>query len=172
MNWKLHSVLPLCLSAIPWFVDHLRSHPEEYPENQISIAFPDDGACKRFERFFKGYDIIVCSKVRVGKERLITIKEGEPGGKHVIIVDDLVQSGGTILSCEKVLKKAGAIRVSAYVTHAIFPGDSWRNFLDSGFHRFFVTDSCPLTVQKLEGQGPFIVLPLAPVISAAIDKYM
>ena len=43
---------------------------------------------------------IVCAKVREGDQRIVRIKEGDPRGQHVVIVDDLVQSGGTLIECQ------------------------------------------------------------------------
>ena len=43
---------------------------------------------------------IVCAKVREGDKRIVRIKEGDPKGRHVVIVDDLVQSGGTLIECQ------------------------------------------------------------------------
>lgn len=43
---------------------------------------------------------IVCAKVREGDQRIVRLKEGEPRGRHVVIVDDLVQSGGTLIECQ------------------------------------------------------------------------
>lgn len=43
---------------------------------------------------------IVCAKVREGDQRIVRIKEGDPRGRHVVIVDDLVQSGGTLIECQ------------------------------------------------------------------------
>ncbi|RZR92167.1 hypothetical protein BHM03_00020424 [Ensete ventricosum] len=43
---------------------------------------------------------IVCAKVREGDKRIVRIKEGNPEGRHVVIVDDLVQSGGTLIECQ------------------------------------------------------------------------
>ena len=54
--------------------------------------------------------------------------EGKAKGHHVVIVDDLIMSGGTVVECVGALKKAGATAVSAYVTHAVFPRDTWRQF--------------------------------------------
>jgi hypoxanthine phosphoribosyltransferase len=51
---------------------------------------------------------IICTKVRDGAKRLVQIKEGEPQGRHVVIVDDLVQSGGTLIECHAVLSRNGA----------------------------------------------------------------
>ena len=46
---------------------------------------------------------VICTKVRDGDKRIVRLKEGEPRGRHVVIVDDLVQSGGTLRECQKLL---------------------------------------------------------------------
>ena len=43
---------------------------------------------------------IICTKVREGDKRIVRLKEGEATGRHVVIVDDLVQSGGTLIECQ------------------------------------------------------------------------
>jgi len=43
---------------------------------------------------------IVCAKVREGDQRIVRIKEGDPRDRHIVIVDDLVQSGGTLIECQ------------------------------------------------------------------------
>ena len=46
---------------------------------------------------------MICTKVRDGDKRIVRLKEGERRGRHVVIVDDLVQSGGTLIECQKLL---------------------------------------------------------------------
>lgn len=46
---------------------------------------------------------VVCTKVREGDKRIVRLKEGNPAGCHVVIVDDLVQSGGTLIECQVLL---------------------------------------------------------------------
>lgn len=101
---------------------------------QIVVAFPDDGAWKRFHKqldhfpmvseflwglgmliaylcysfhLFKLLHVVwwqvVCAKVREGDKRIVRLKEGNPAGCHVVIVDDLVQSGGTLIECQVIL---------------------------------------------------------------------
>ncbi len=62
-------------------------------------------------------------------------------GRHVVVVDDLVQSGGTLIECGHAVRRAGAAAVSCYVTHAVFPNESWRKFTapGAGFQYFWVT---------------------------------
>ena len=57
----------------------------------ISVAFPDDGAAKRFKHLVKDYPHIVCIKVRDGDSRKVVVKDGEAAGRHCVILDDLVQ---------------------------------------------------------------------------------
>ena len=89
-----------------------------------------------------------------------------------VIVDDLVQSGGTMQECAKELLRNGAQCVSAYVTHAIFPNQSYRKFFISGdpaaaaanpsvLKHFWVTDSNPKVADLLRDQPPFEVLTIA-----------
>jgi phosphoribosylpyrophosphate synthetase len=80
-----------------------------------------------------------------------------------------VMSGETMLECARVIRGAGATEVSAYVTHAIFPGDSWRRFEGAEITRFYVTDSCPARVAPLRGRRPFEVLSLAKVLAADLQ---
>jgi phosphoribosylpyrophosphate synthetase len=144
--------------------------------NAVSIAFPDAGAHKRFKVMFEEkesdgsakYPFIVCSKERKGDERRVVIAEGEVAGKDVVIVDDLVHSGGTILECFKALKAAGARTVSAYVTHGVMENGAWERFRDAGFHRVYLTDSCPGTAETVDGIDPFRVITLAASIANAV----
>ena len=97
---------------------------------------------------------------------------GRAAGRHVIIVDDLVQSGGTLIECQKLLSRLGAVKVSAYVTHGVFPGNSWKKFCagggGQGFYKFFLTDSCPGTAEAVRGTEPFEILSLARPIAEAL----
>jgi phosphoribosylpyrophosphate synthetase len=153
-------------SALPMFRETVLGTRDGSP---VTVAFPDDGARKRFAHDLGAFDPIVCVKVREGEKRIIKIREGDPKGKRVCIVDDLVMSGETMLECARVIRAAGATEVSAYVTHAIFPGDSWRRFEGAEISRFYVTDSCPARVHPLRGRKPFEVLSLAKVLAADLQ---
>mmetsp|Transcript_28746 Transcript_28746/g.32217 ORF Transcript_28746/g.32217 Transcript_28746/m.32217 type:complete len:418 (+) Transcript_28746:58-1311(+) len=143
------------------------------------VAFPDDGAAKRFSAMFQDMDleIIVCGKTRgEGDERTVTIQDGNAKGKNIVIVDDLVQTGGTLYETGKVLKNAGASSVNAFVTHGVFPNDSWKRFNTGGdracFDKFWVTNSIPTVTDKLpEKEGIFEVLDLLELIVNDLDHY-
>ncbi len=126
---------------------------------------------------------VICTKVRDGDKRIVRLKEGAPKGRHVVVVDDLVQSGGTLIECQRLLKAQGAAHVSAYVTHGVFPNESFKRFkpengqengqehggLDDGFAYFWITDSCSQTVRRVHERRPFEVLSLAQPIAAALQ---
>ncbi|MCO5547110.1 hypothetical protein L7F22_000552 [Adiantum nelumboides] len=164
------SVLPCFESGIPLLKQRLHQLPDAA---HVTIAFPDDGAWKRFYKQLQHFPTIICTKVREGDKRIVRLKEGEASGQHVVIVDDLVQSGGTLIECQKVLLAHGAAKVSAYTTHGVFPNRSWEKFLrkdntNEGFSYFWITDSCPLTVKEVKGKAPFEILTLAGSIAATL----
>jgi len=172
------NIIPLLVTAIPLLVDELKQIKD------VVVAFPDEGAQKRFGSLFKDYDQIICHKVREDGKRIITIKEGEPKGKHCVIVDDLVQTGGTLNEAKHALVLRGAADVNAFVTHAVFPSESWKKFLvkkgegekkegegERMFTHFFITDSCPILAKELDGQAPFKVLKMGKSIAENILKY-
>ncbi|MEK7583975.1 MAG: ribose-phosphate pyrophosphokinase-like domain-containing protein, partial [Patescibacteria group bacterium] len=132
------NVIPVLISSIPLLKERLLAEPEP---DKISIAYPDDGAFKRFHGQFAEYPQIICEKRRDGAKRIVTIKEGDPRGRHAVIVDDLIMTGGTALECKVALLAAGALQTSLYATHPVFPDASWRRFLDKSFRRIWVTDS-------------------------------
>lgn len=162
----LHTAFPLMLERIAMMA----------PDERITaVVFPDDGAEKRFKHLFTeafpDMEIVVCSKKRDVDDpavRKVVIKDGFPKGKHCLIVDDLVQSGGTLYECAKKLEDEGAVAVSAFVVHAIFPNESWKKFARGGdksiFKYFFTTDSNPQVVKHLPRGDAFEVLSLLPQI--------
>ncbi|PIA41424.1 hypothetical protein AQUCO_02200085v1 [Aquilegia coerulea] len=161
------NVLPCFETGIPLLKHRLHQLPDA---DNISIAFPDDGAWKRFHKQLQHFPMVVCTKVREGDKRIVRLKEGSAAGRHVVIVDDLVQSGGTLIECQ------GAAKVSAYVTHGVFPKQSWERFMhkneegsEKAFAYFWITDSCPATAKAIANKAPFEVISLAGSIADALQ---
>ncbi|KAE8655794.1 Ribose-phosphate pyrophosphokinase 4 [Hibiscus syriacus] len=191
-------VLPLFETGISLLKQRLHQLPDA---DKIVVAFPDDGAWKRFQKLLDNFPTVICTKVREGDKRIVRLKEGNPADCHVVIVDDLVQLGGTLIDrchastfgrntityiyvpdllvhgtwffLQKVLLAHGAAKVSAYVTHGVFPKCSWERFTrkedEQGFAYFWITDSCPHTVKAIENRAPFEVLSLAESIADALQ---
>lgn len=142
------------------------------------VAFPDDGAAKRFGELFNDMDleIVICGKVRDGDKRSVKIQEGSADGKNIVIVDDLVQTGGTLYECGKVLKEAGAKSVNAFCAHGVFPNDSWKRFNKGGdrqcFDKFWITNSIPTVTNNLPVEdGIFEALDMTEAIVSDLDEY-
>jgi phosphoribosylpyrophosphate synthetase len=160
-------------TAIPLLKDKMEQ------EGIDCVAFPDDGAAKRFGAMFADMDIetIVCGKTRgEGDTRLVTIQDGDAKNRRIAIVDDLVQTGGTLYETGKVLKEAGATSVSAFTTHGVFPNESWRRFNKGGdracFDKFWVTNSIPTVTDQLPVEdGIFEVLDLIDLIIDDLDHF-
>eukprot|EP00475_Leptophrys_vorax_P037662 TRINITY_DN6518_c0_g1_i1.p1 TRINITY_DN6518_c0_g1~~TRINITY_DN6518_c0_g1_i1.p1 ORF type:complete len:341 (+),score=95.30 TRINITY_DN6518_c0_g1_i1:23-1024(+) len=150
---SLHTTVPLLLREIG------------APGSIIdSIAFPDEGASKRFGFLFKNFPLVVCGKQRDGDKRVVKIQEGDATGKRVLIVDDMARSGGTLAECAKALRAAGSSAVSCFVAHCAFPTGVWRKFARGGekavFDTFYSTNSCPVHVAELPKDDVFKILDL------------
>ena len=81
-----------------------------------------------------------------------------------------VQTGGTLINCAECVKTHGAVAVSCFVTHAVFPKQSWKKFVAGAgpFETFFITDSIPQVSSELRSMAPFEVISLAPLLRDSI----
>lgn len=134
------------------------NHLSEIAKNKV-IVFPDEWAQKRFGNDFPNYEIIILSKKRKGNERIMELKEWNPNEKDLLIVDDLIQSWGTIIRAAEFLKNLWAKSVSAYATHGIFPWDSHKK-LSWSLDNLYVTDSIPENNVRAEEIDNMYVLSL------------
>jgi ribose-phosphate pyrophosphokinase len=168
---ELQSALPLLFQEI----QRLQKDPHStLYGKKIAFAFPDEGSRKRFHYFFPD-PCIICTK---DEDRKVTIKEGHKlvDERHVIIIDDMIRQGDTLLSCASALKHYGASAVSAYATHGAFPQESWKKFYESKITNLWVTDSCKasrdldLSTRHLSKPSPFKFLSLASLIAEEIKK--
>ncbi|MDD3302853.1 MAG: ribose-phosphate diphosphokinase, partial [Candidatus Gracilibacteria bacterium] len=133
-----------------------------------SIVYPDEGAYKRFGKDFKDFDTIVCSKVREGDKRVITVKEGNPKGKDTIILDDLIQSGGTIKNTANKLRELGVNSVDAFATHGVFPNNSHIE-LASNLDNLIVTDTIPENIKRAKEVKNMQVLSIYELLTKIIN---
>ncbi len=135
----------------------------------IMFASPDVGGIKRarsFAKFF-GADLAVCDKYRKEANKIESMRLiGEVEGKDVILVDDLVDTAGTICRAAALLKEKGANTVRAICTHPVLSGNAYENINNSVLEELVVSDTIPL-----KGQSSKIkVLTVSDLFAKAIRK--
>ena len=134
-------------------VDHLFASTLFLPYLQIlnldnlTIASPDMGGSKRAYAYSKALksDVVICYKQR-DKANLISYMEliGDVKGKNVVLVDDMVDTAGTLTKAADLMMERGAITVRAITTHALLSGDAYEKIEKSQLLELIVTDSIPL----------------------------
>jgi ribose-phosphate pyrophosphokinase len=116
---------------------------------------PDAGGAVRARKFadmFNG-DIAIVDKMRpeAGKSEVMNLI-GDVAGKHAILVDDIIDSGGTLCKAADAIMKAGALSVRAYITHGVLSGEACQKVEKSVLDELVVTDSianrCPKNCKK------------------------
>lgn len=153
------SALPLILEEYDLMRDGLK----------WAVVFPDEGSYKRsrelIQQLYPKIPFIICAKMRKGNNREISIcsYEGVDDINSldcVLIVDDLMQSGGTLYQCALLFKKMG-LKVDAGITHLVAPNREFTKFYRGAewdvFDNFLVSDSI---YQPVEGMEPFRVVSL------------
>jgi ribose-phosphate pyrophosphokinase len=113
----------------------------------IMFASPDVGGIKRARSFAKFFDaeLAVCDKYRKEANKIESMRLiGEVEGKDVILVDDLVDTAGTICKAAALLKDKGANSVRAVCTHPVLSGAAYENLQNSMLEEIAVTDTIPL----------------------------
>ena len=118
--------------------------------SDLTIASPDMGGSKRAYAYskFLTSDVVICYKQRE-KANIISHMEliGNVKGKNVILVDDMVDTAGTLTKAADLMKERGAISVRAICTHALLSGDAYQKIEGSQLEELIVTDSIPAKVR-------------------------
>ena len=125
------------------FIPYLKSLNIE----NLAIAAPDMGGAKRANAYAKelACPVIICHKSREKANVVASITAiGEVEGKNVVIVDDLIDTAGTLLKAAEVLMDKGAASVRACATHAVLSGPAYDRINNSCLKEVFVTDTIPL----------------------------
>jgi ribose-phosphate pyrophosphokinase len=115
--------------------------------DNIMFASPDVGGIKRARSFAKFFDadLAVCDKFRKEANKIESMRLiGEVEGKDVVLVDDLVDTAGTICKAASLLKEKGARSVRAVCTHPVLSGKAYDNIESSVLEELVVTDTIPL----------------------------
>ena len=130
------------LYASTIFVPYIKSLNLE----NLCIASPDMGGSKRAHSYakFLNSDVVICYKQRK-KANVIEKMEliGDVEGKNVILVDDMVDTAGTLVKASEIMKEKGAVSVRAICTHALLSGNAMERIENSPMEELIVTDSVP-----------------------------
>jgi len=126
------------------FVDHIRSQNLE----DLTIASPDMGGSKRANNYAKWLEseVVICYKQRkkanvIDKMTVI----GEVEGRNVVLIDDMVDTAGTLTKAADMLLEKGAKSVQAYCTHGVLSGQALERIENSKLDRLVITDTIPQT---------------------------
>jgi len=134
-------------------VDHLYAsrifakYLESLKLENLVIASPDTGGTKRANSYSKHLDVpmVICHKARKGANVVgeMTVI-GEVEGKNVVLIDDMIDTAGTITRAAELIMNKGAISVRCLASHALFSGPAIERIKNSPLVEVIVTDSVPL----------------------------
>ncbi|MEJ7730158.1 MAG: ribose-phosphate pyrophosphokinase [Polyangiaceae bacterium] len=157
------------LFAMPALLeDHLR---QSYGRDTVIVS-PDAGGVERARAYSKRLDgtlaIIDKRRERANESEVMNII-GEVEGKTCLILDDIIDTAGTLVNAANALKKAGATKVAACATHAVLSGPAVQRIKDSPITEVVVTNSIPLT-DAARDSGKFKVVSVARLLAEAIRR--
>ena len=157
------------LFATPIFARHIK---RKIRGNNLICVSPDVGGVERTRalgrRINSGIAIIDKRRPAPGKSEVMNIV-GSVKGKICFIVDDIIDSGGTIVNAAKVLKEKGAKDVYVYVTHAVLSGDAVEKLKKSSIKKLIITDSIDNS-HKIKKIPKIEVLSIASMMAEAIKR--
>ena len=139
----------------------------------VVIVSPDVGGVVRARAFAKRLDdaelaIIDKRRPRANESRVMNII-GDIAGKTCVLVDDMVDTAGTLCQAAKALKDEGAERVVAYITHAVLSGEAVQRISHSALDELVVTDTIPLS-EAARGCGRIRQLSVAALLAETIRR--
>ncbi len=137
--------------------------------DNLVVASPDMGGTKRTNAYsrFLNAEMVICYKQRkkanvIGEMTVI----GDVRGKNVVILDDMVDTAGTLTKAANIMMEQGALSIRACATHPILSGNAYENINHSALTELAVTDSIPL-----KNQSPKIhVISVADLLADIIQK--
>jgi ribose-phosphate pyrophosphokinase len=156
-------------------VDHLYASYMFLPKikdlnlDNLVIASPDVGGSKRANTYakFLNTPMVICHKQRAKANEIEAMRIiGDVKGKNVIIVDDMVDTAGTLTKAADMMLEEGALSVRAFATHPVLSGPAYERNEKSGLAELYVTDSIPL---KKESEK-IKVLSVAELLADTIEK--
>ncbi len=157
------------LFAEPVFVRDIREH---YDGGKLMMVSPDIGGVFRARAFAKRLDtdlaIIDKRREHAGVSEVMNVI-GDIEGRDCILVDDIIDSGGTLCNAAEALIKQGAASVSAYATHGVLSGEAVARVSDSPLDRVVTTDSIQST-EAVRASNTVEQITIAPLIAEAMKR--
>jgi len=149
-------------------IDYMKRN---YREDTVVVS-PDTGGVERARAFGKrlGASLAIIDKRREGpNEAQVMNIIGNIQGKRVIILDDMVDTAGTVVQAAHALADAGALEVSVCCTHPVLSGPAVDRISKSNIKEFVVTDTIPLS-EKAAGCERIKVLSVSGLLSEAVRR--
>ena len=160
-------------------VDHIYASAVFLPYLQkmnienLAIAAPDMGGAKRANAYARYLQcpVIICHKSREKANVVGSITAiGDVAGKNVVIVDDMIDTAGTLAKAANVLKEMGALSVRACATHPVFSGPAYERIAESALEEVIVSDTIPLSSDPAKDKSKITVLSMTEMFADIIDK--
>ena len=139
----------------------------------LAIAAPDMGGAKRANAYARYLEcpVIICHKSRERANVVGSITAiGDVAGKNVVIVDDMVDTAGTLAKAANVLKEMGARSVRACATHPVFSGPAYDRIAESALEEVIVSDTLPLSNDPAKDKSKITVLTMTDMFASIISK--
>src|SRR4051795_10956403 len=156
------------MTAIPLFAQYIR---DLNITEELAVVSPDTGHAKiagKFAEMVQG-DLVILNKVRPQhNQAVVTTVIGDVEGKTALIIDDIVDTAGTLVAGASALRDAGATKVYACATHGLFNGQALERIAESEIHQLVVTDTVPL--DPLTQPDNVQVLSIASILAETISN--
>ncbi len=157
------------LFATPIFARHVR---KKIKSDKIICVAPDVGGTERARALGKllnvGLAIVDKRRPKPGQSQVMNVI-GDVKGKTCIIVDDIIDSGGTIVNAAKALKEKGAKEVYVYITHGVLSGEAVKKIKNSTIKKLVITDTID-NGEKTKNVKNIEVLPISGLMGEAIKR--
>ena len=157
------------LFTTPLFARYIK---RKFKTKNLVCVSPDVGGVQRTRGLATKIkaDLAIIDKRRPepGKSEVMNII-GDVKGKNCIIVDDIIDSGGTIINAVEALKKEGAIDVFVFITHAVLSGEAVDKIKKSKIKKLIITDTIDNTL-KIKNNSKIEVISIAPLMAEAINR--
>ena len=156
------------LFAAPVLLEYIR----QYFNGELVVVSPDAGGVERARAFAKRLhaSLAIIDKRRDEDQKVKAMHIiGEVEGKAAIILDDMVDTGGTLTEAAKALAENGALSINACCTHAVLSGNAIERIEESAIENLIVTDSIPLQPET-KGCKKIKVLTVANLLGEAIKR--